>query len=98
MGKKNAWHALGKSKYVLTLIAFGVIIVFLDQNSLIKRWEYKQEILRLQEEINKYKAEYEEANSKLEELANNPDAIERIAREKYLMKKPDEDIFVFDNH
>ena len=37
-----------------------------------------------------------EDTEKLKELTTNPEALEKIAREKYLMKKPDEDIFVFE--
>ena len=48
-------------------------------------------------EIEKYRADYEENTKKLNELSSNPDAIEQIAREKYLMKKPNEDIYVFEN-
>ena len=40
--------------------------------------------------------EYEENTERLNELSTNPEAIEQIAREKYLMKKPNEDIYVFD--
>ena len=47
--------------------------------------------------IEKYRADYEENTKKLNELSSNPDAIEQIAREKYLMKKPNEDIYVFEN-
>ena len=41
-------------------------------------------------------AEYEENTERLNELAVDSGAIERIAREKYLMKKPNEDIYVFE--
>ena len=34
---------------------------------------------------------------RLNEISTNPDAIEQIAREKYLMKKPNEDIYVFED-
>ena len=47
-------------------------------------------------EIEKYRKQYEEDTEKLKELTTNPEALEKIAREKYLMKKPDEDIFVFE--
>ena len=42
-----------------------------------------------------YRAEYEENTRRLNELAVDSGAIEKIAREKYLMKKPNEDIYVF---
>jgi cell division protein FtsB len=32
----------------------------------------------------------------LEELTANPEALEKVAREKYFMKRPDEDVFIFD--
>ena len=62
-----------------------------------KRQGYTREISRLQSEIDKYRADYEENTKKLNELSSNPDAIEQIAREKYLMKKPNEDIYVFED-
>ena len=39
---------------------------------------------------------YEENTERLKELAVDSGAIERVAREKYLMKKPNEDIYVFE--
>ena len=91
MGKLiTIWEFIGRHKYWITVVAFGVIIGFLDENSMIRR------ISRLQGEIDKYRAEYEENTERLNELSTNPEAIEQIAREKYLMKKPNEDIYVFD--
>ena len=54
-------------------------------------------ISQLKEEIEKYQADYEENTKRLNEITTNPDAIEQIAREKYLMKKPNEDIYVFED-
>ena len=39
---------------------------------------------------------YEEDTERLNELSTNPEAIEKIAREKYLMKNPNEDIYIFE--
>ena len=79
MGKLiTIWEFIGRHKYWITVVAFGVIIGFLEG------------------EIDKYRAEYEENTERLNELSTNPEAIEQIAREKYLMKKPNEDIYVFD--
>jgi cell division protein FtsB len=86
---------MGRHKYLITLGVFAVIIVFLDENSAIRRLKYKREIMQLNEEIEKYRAEYEESTEKLNELSSNPESLEKIAREKYLMKKPNEDIYVF---
>lgn len=98
MGKLlTIWEFIGRHKYVITISAFAVIIGFLDENSAIRRIGYAREISRLQSEIKKYRADYEENTEKLNELSTNPEAIEQIAREKYLMKKPNEDIYVFED-
>lgn len=91
------WEFIGKHKYLITIVAFAVILGFLDENSMIRRVGYAQEISQLQTEIDKYRIEYEENTKRLNELSTNPEAIEQIAREKYLMKKPNEDIYVFED-
>ena len=68
-----------------------------DENSLVRRFGYEREISQLKEEIEKYRADYEENTKRLNEISTNPDAIEQIAREKYLKKKPNEDIYVFED-
>lgn len=98
MGKLfTIWDFMGKHKYWIAILVFGVIIGFLDENSMLRRFGYAREIIRLQDEIEEYRAEYEENTQRLNELTTNPEAIEQIAREKYLMKKPNEDIYVFDD-
>lgn len=98
MGKIfTIWDFMGRHKYWIVILVFGVIIGILDENSMIRRIGYAREIIRLQDEIKQYRAEYEENTRRLNELTTNPEAIEQIAREKYLMKKPNEDIYVFDD-
>ena len=90
------WNFIGRHKYLITLLVFGVIIVFLDENSLVQRTKHQEEIKILNAEIAKYRKQFEEDTRKLKELTNNPEALEKIAREKYLMKNPNEDIFIFE--
>ena len=90
------WIFVRKHKYLITFAAFVVIVGFLDENSIVRRMGYANEISRLNSEIEKYRAEYEDNTAPLNELAVDSGAIERIAREKYLMKKPNEDIYVFE--
>ena len=80
------WAFVCRRKYLITLVV----------NSIVRRMGYANEISRLNNEIEKYRAEYEENTERLNELAVDSGAIERIAREKYLMKKPNEDIYVFE--
>ena len=92
------WSFICRRKYLITVVAFAVIIGFLDENSLFRRLAYEREISQLKEEIEKYRADYEENTKRLNGLNSNPDAIEQVAREKYLMKKPNEDIYVFEDN
>ena len=92
----TVWKYIRLHKYLITILVFGVIIVFLDENSLIQRAQHRQEINTLTSEIEKYRKQYEEDTRKLKELTDNPEALEKIAREKYLMKKPNEDVFIFE--
>lgn len=93
---QSAFCYIRRHKYLITIFAFLIIIVFLDENNLIRRFEHKREIHALNEEIAKYRKMYEEDTKRLNELSTNPEAIEKIAREKYLMKNPDEDIYIFE--
>ena len=92
----TVWKYIRQHKYLITIAAFLVIIVFLDENSLIQRQKHQQEINTLKAEIERYRQQFEEDTRKLKELTESPEAMEKIAREKYLMKKPNEDIFIFE--
>lgn len=97
MGRLTSiWEFVRRHKYLITVLAFAVIIGFLDENSLVRRAGYGREISQLKSEIDKYQTEYKESTERLNELTTNPEAIEQIAREKYLMKKPNEDIYVIE--
>lgn len=81
------------TKYVVTLLAIVLIVGFVDDNSLMNRQERIEEIEKLQSEISVLKAQYEEDTRKLESLKEYEN-LERLAREKYLMKRPNEDVFI----
>ena len=79
-----------------TIGAFLLIIGVLDENSLIRRIAHKREIHQLNTEIERYRKQYEEDSKLLKEITSNKEALEKVAREKYLMKKENEDIFIFE--
>jgi cell division protein FtsB len=92
----HIWNVIGKYKYLITIIGFVVLIGFLDENSMVRRAGYTKEIHDLKTEIKKYRTEYDESTKQLNQLATNPEFIEHIAREKYRMKKPNEDVFILE--
>jgi cell division protein FtsB len=83
-----------KSKYVISLAAFVVVIVFLDKNDLFTQLDRKRELRELQQTKAHYSTQIEAERKELEQLKNNPATIEKYAREKYLMKKDNEDLFL----
>ena len=81
-------------KYAVVCILGVVIVGFLDENSVKSHLENQHRISELQEEIDKYNAEFRRDQSQIRELDRDPKAMEKIARERYYMKADDEDIFI----
>ncbi len=81
------------TKYIVTILIIVLVVGVLDENSLWNRRERTQEIEQLTQEIADLKAQYEEDTRRLNSL-NDYDCVERLAREKYLMHRPDEDIYI----
>jgi len=82
------------NKYIITLVVFGVFIVFVDDNNVIRRVEYEMEIKGLRQEIRHYQELRDQSAEKLHKLHSSDEELERIAREDYLMKKPNEEVFI----
>jgi len=85
---------LFKNKYFLISAVFIVWLIFFDRNDLLSQYEYRQQLNKLKEEHEFYTQETAKVRQQLNELTSNKEKLEKFAREKYLMKKPDEDIFV----
>ena len=96
MSKLNTlWILLSRSKYLIVVVIGVVIVGFVDENSFVKRIKNNVRIRELNGQISEYREQYDRDEAMLRELRHNPDAVVRIAREKYFMKMEDEDIFVF---
>ena len=87
-----------KYKYLISIIVFAVLIGFVGDHCLMKRFAQKQEIAELKSEIAEQKNTYKRDKIELERIQNNPEAVKRVAHEKYYMKTEDEDIFVIDEN
>ena len=87
------WH-VWYMKYVLVCVVGILVVGFLDENSVLSHMNNMRRIDELKEEINHYEEENQQNKDRIRELQENPKAIEKIARERYVMKADDEDIFV----
>ncbi len=85
---------LFKNKYFLASVAFVVWMIFFDKNDLFSQYQYRQQLNKLKQERDFYKKQTTDVNTQLQELTTNQAALEKFAREKYLMKKDNEDVFI----
>lgn len=83
-----------KNKYAITFIVFAVWMLFFDQNNLITQVHYRSELNKQKLDKQFYKERIKETKTDLKNLTTNPSSLEKFAREKYLMKKKDEEVFV----
>ena len=87
-----------RNRYSLSLIVFFIWIVFFDSNNLIYRIISLKQVHRLENDIIFYKEKIKDDREKLEELESKPpDNLEKFAREQFLMKKENEEIFIIEN-
>ncbi len=93
----SVWDFIRNHKYFVVIVFFGVIVGFADSNSFWFRHKRLQEIAALRAEVQNYKTRFEEDSRRVELLKNDPEAVRRVAREQYLMKYDNEDVFVFMN-
>ena len=83
-----------RNKYILTAVLFLLWLLLFDQNNLSERRKMNREYDQLNEEKAYYLKKIEEDRKRIEELKTDNDNLEKFAREQYLMKKDNEDIFV----
>ena len=83
-----------RNKYLLTIIGLAVWVAFFDKNDLKTQYELRKDVKQLEEERNYYAKEISGITSDIQELTSNPKTLEKFGREKYLMKRDNEDIFV----
>lgn len=93
---ESKWAKFFLNKYLIVGLFFVIWMTFFDQNSYYLHKEIDEDIIKLNEEKAYYEKEIQIEKHQLEELNNNPEQYEKLAREKYLMKKENEDIFVIE--
>ena len=88
--KQNKWI----NKYTITLAVFAVIIIVVDDNSLVDRYKAYREKSELQKEKDRYEENIKKDKEFLEAIQSDPKALEKFAREEYKMKGDDEDVYI----
>ncbi|KAA3623563.1 MAG: septum formation initiator family protein [Flavobacterium sp.] len=94
--KKKKWFLVFSSTYVLILIFFIVWMIFFDTNSFFIHRELDQDIKGLEENKEFYKQEIDKDKAFIEKMKDSTE-MEKFAREKYYLKKENEDIYIIEH-
>lgn len=95
MLRKLRYIRIVKNPFFLITIGFIVWIVFFDSYSLIEHHAIDQEIDKMEEKREYFQNEIDKDKQSIKNLKDG-DAIEKYAREKYYMKRDNEDIFIIE--
>ncbi len=91
--RKNKIVRFISNKFVIILALFLVWMVFFDENSFLNHRELDKEIDNLEKSNEYYKEQIDEDKKVIKNL-NDPDSLEKYAREQYKMKRDNEDIYI----
>jgi cell division protein FtsB len=86
-----------KNKYIIASVAFVVWILFFDRNDVFTQWERKAELNKLETSKEYYQGEITSIKKELADLDSDPEILEKIAREKFFLKKANEDVFIVED-
>lgn len=84
------------NKYLIALSAFLLMMLFFDDNNIFLQFDRKRQLNNLLKSKAFYEAEITKTRQQLTNLQNNPAAVEKFARENFLMKRDNEDIFIIE--
>jgi len=84
-----------KNKYLLSVIGFAVWMLFFDDRDIFTTYfKQRNELNALVQSKQYYEKQIATTQKELDLLKMNTATIEKYAREKYLMKRDNEDLFV----
>ena len=84
-----------RDKYIMTAAVFLIWMTFFDENNFISLIENRVKLAELNDEKEHYVQEIKKSAEDLKLLQNDKELLEKFARERYLMKKGNEEIFIF---
>ena len=80
--------------YLIIGLLFLIWLTFFDSNDLYTQIKQTAKLEGLEDEKEFYQEKIEEVKADREELLSDDELLEKFARENYLMKKPEEDLYV----
>lgn len=83
------------NRYFLVSVGFVVWMLFFDQRDYFQQKERADELKKVEAAKKYYSDEIEQTKKQLNNLQSNPTAIEKFARERYLLKRDGEEVYLF---
>jgi cell division protein DivIC len=83
-----------KNFYFVAGASFLIWMLFFDSNDFVTQYKLRAKLRGMEREKAYYTEKIEEVKKDREELFSNPELLEKFAREKYLMKKKTEDVYI----
>lgn len=84
------------NKYLLTCIVAILWFLLFDSHTLVDYYQLTITQNRIEKEISYYKELSIDSQEKMHQLESDMSSLEKFAREQFLMKKSNEDIFLFE--
>ena len=88
--------ALIKNKYFLATVAFVLLLISNDRNSILDQYRYQVELNEAKAKHEFYVKEIERLKKEKFELLGDQTKLEKFAREKYFMKRDNEEVFIME--
>ena len=86
--------AILRNKYLLTVTVFGGWMLFFDKNDVFTLMQRRRELAQIEESKNFFSRKIEESKKFSKDIQSDAAAIEKFARERYHMKRENEDLFL----
>ena len=94
--KRTKWIPRWVNIPLLIFIAFVVVLVFFGENSFVRSSKYRKQINELKSQIKNYEDSASAYEAKVNELNTDNESLERLVREKYGMKRVNEEVYITD--
>ncbi len=83
-----------RNKFFIAFLVVFAWLMFFDKNNFFQQWRMRSQLKEMQRDREYYLEQIKNDSTAIKKLKEDPDALERYARENYLMKKEGEDIFI----
>ncbi|MEY4051168.1 MAG: septum formation initiator family protein [Chitinophagia bacterium] len=85
------------NRYFIVSFGFVVWMLFFDQRDFFQQRERAAELKKVEDAKKYYQKEIESTQKQLDNIQNNKAAIEKYARERYLLRREGEELYLFED-